>query len=392
VPKPWPRQTPLEETISTQGAENLNDSSDRDFSASTVLVVDDLPGNRVLLKHIMEASGFKNILMAENAPQAFDILGMTELGPAVPRIDLILMDVMMPQIDGIEACRRIKGSADHQDIPVIIVTALTEADTLESAFRAGAVDYISKPINHTELTARVRSALTLKLAMDERRTREFDLERRERELLEVTRLLEETNERLRHLSTLDGLTGIPNRRRIMEFLDQEWRRSQRDGSWLSLLMIDVDYFKNYNDARGHQAGDDCLWMVANCLKRCLNRASDMVGRYGGEEFIAVLPETPLDGAISVADDMRAGVEALKVEHPDSGVAATVTISLGVAACQPSKNVSVTKLVSMADQALFQAKRTGRNRVVNALSIPLPSAGPDGRQAPIPATGDAVAAQ
>jgi len=382
--------SPPEEIIDSHDADTLIDPSDRDFSASTVLVVDDLPGNRVLLKHVLEALGFRKILMAENAMEAFDILGLSEHSLAATEIDLILMDVMMPKIDGIEACRRIKNSADHQGIPVIIVTALTEVDTLEDAFRAGAVDYIAKPINHAELNARIRSALALKLAMDERKAREFEFERRERELLEVTRLLEETNERLRHLSTLDGLTGIPNRRRIMEFLDQEWRRSQRDGSWLSLLMIDVDYFKNYNDARGHQAGDDCLWMVANCLKRCLNRASDMVGRYGGEEFIAVLPETPLDGAINVADEMRAGVQALKVEHPDSGVAPTVTISLGVAACQPSKNVTATKLVSMADQALFEAKRLGRNRVIDALSIravPERSAGRDRRVEALPLPSD-----
>jgi diguanylate cyclase (GGDEF)-like protein len=238
-------------------------------------------------------------------------------------------------------------------------------DTLEDAFLAGAADYIAKPINQIELNVRVRSALALKLAMDERNTREFEFERREKELLEVTRLLEETNERLRHLSTLDGLTGIPNRRRIMEFLDQEWRRSQRDGSWLSILMIDVDYFKHYNDTLGHQAGDDCLWMVANCLKRCLHRASDMIGRYGGEEFIAVLPETPRDGAINVAHEMRAGVQALNIEHPDSGAAQVVTISLGVAACQPSNDMTATKLVSMADQALFEAKRHGRNRFMDS---------------------------
>lgn len=357
--------SPSEAKIDTQGTDSLIEPTDHDLSAATVLVVDDLPGNRVLLKHVLEALGFNKVLLAEGAKDAFSMLGMSDPNATVMPIDLILMDVMMPQIDGIEACRMITRSPEHRGIPVIIVTALTEIDTLEDAFRSGAVDYIAKPINHTELNARVRSALALKLAMDERKAREIEFERRERELLEVTRLLEETNERLRHLSTLDGLTGIPNRRRIMEFLDQEWRRSQRDGSWLSLLMIDVDYFKNYNDARGHQAGDDCLWMVANCLKRCLNRASDMVGRYGGEEFIAVLPETPRDGAVKVAEEMRAGVQALNLEHPDSGVAPTVTISLGLAACQPSKNISVTKLVSMADQALFEAKRLGRNRVVDA---------------------------
>lgn len=359
-----------EATIKTQNVEHRHTShlinlSERDLGASTILVVDDLHGNRLLLKNALELAGFQNVVLAETAQKAFSILGLTGSKRASQQIDLILMDVMMPKTDGIEACRRINDSPAHRGIPVIMVSALTEVATLEDAFHAGAVDYLAKPINHVELNVRVRSALALKFAMEERTTREIEFERREKELLEVTRLLEETNERLRHLSTLDGLTGIPNRRRVMEFLDQEWRRSQRDGSWLSIVMIDVDYFKDYNDALGHQAGDDCLWMIANCLKRCLNRASDMVGRYGGEEFIAILPETPFEGAMNVGDEMRAGVQALNVEHPDSGVAKVVTISLGVASCQPGNDMTAAKLVSLADQALFEAKRQGRNRVVDA---------------------------
>ncbi len=359
-----------EAVIETQNSEphhgtTLIDPGGRDLGAATILVVDDLHGNRVLLKQALEASGFENIVMAESAQDAFLLMGLSGRKRASRKIDLVLMDITMPKVDGIEACRRINGSPEHSNIPIIMVSALNEVGTLEDAFLAGAVDYIAKPINQIELNVRVRSALALKLAMDERNTREIEFERREKELLEVTRLLEETNERLRHLSTLDGLTGIPNRRRIMEFLDQEWRRSQRDGSWLSILMIDVDYFKHYNDTLGHQAGDDCLWLVANCLKRCLNRASDMVGRYGGEEFIAVLPETPRDGAINVAHEMRAGVQALNIEHPDSGAAQVVTISLGVAACQPNSDMTSAKLVSMADQALFEAKRRGRNRFTDA---------------------------
>ncbi len=341
---------------------------DRQVSAATILVIDDLPGNLVLLRHILEAAGFANVVTAETAEVALRVLGIPHPTPETVPVDVVLMDVMMPEVDGIEALRRIKASPAHAQTPVLMVTALSELDTLERAFRAGAADYITKPINETELEVRVGSALAFKLAMDEGRNREAELERRERELLEVTRLLEETNERLRHLSTLDALTGIPNRRRIMEFLDLEWRRSARDGSWLSLVMIDVDYFKNFNDARGHQAGDDCLWMVANCLKRCLNRAADMVGRYGGEEFVAVLPETPMDGAISVAEVMCASIEALGIAHPDSDIAATVTASLGVASCVPNGSLTVPKLVSMADDALYEAKRQGRNSIVTVPTV------------------------
>lgn len=332
------------------------------ISGMAILVVDDLPGNRVLLKHILEASGFTHVTLSDSAGEALKLMGIEGDGPSAEQVDLVLMDVMMPGMDGIEACRRIKNDENHGQTPVMMVTALSEIDTLEDAFQAGAVDYITKPINQIELQARVWSALALKHAMDERRQRELELERRERELLEVTRLLEETNDRLRHLSTVDGLTGIPNRRRVIEFLEQEWRRSARDRAWLSVIMIDVDFFKNYNDACGHQAGDDCLWMVANCLKRSLNRPADIVGRYGGEEFVAVVPDTPVDGAVKVAESMRASVEALQVPHPDSEVSEFVTISLGVASCIPSADQDTTVLIGKADEALFQAKDLGRNRV------------------------------
>jgi diguanylate cyclase (GGDEF)-like protein len=352
----------------------LREPLDRQVSAATILVIDDLPGNRVLLGHILHAAGFANVVAVDSAEAALRVMGIPEPTPETVPVDVVLMDVMMPEVDGIEALRRIKATPAHAQTPVLMVTALSELDTLERAFRAGAADYITKPINETELEVRVGSALAFKLAMDERRNREAELERRGRELLEVTRLLEESNERLRHLSTLDALTGIANRRRIMEFLDREWRRSTRDGSWLSLVMIDVDYFKNFNDARGHQVGDDCLWMVANCLKRCLNRAADMVGRYGGEEFVAVLPETPSDGAIKVGEAMRASIEALEIAHPDSNIAATVTASLGIASCVPHRGLAASKLVSMADQALYRAKRQGRNRIVAVPPVaPAPSA-------------------
>ncbi len=376
-------------------------SDQEQISNMTILVVDDLPGNRVLLKHILEASGFRNVVLAESAQNAYDIMGIaddddgasrttsqetdtlpSERDPIAPHpeqavgsentVDLVLMDVMMPGIDGIEACRRIRQSRCHADTPVIIVTALNEGETLEDAFRAGAVDYLTKPINQVELQARVTSALTLKFAMDERRVRERELERREKELLEVTRLLEETNERLRRLSTLDGLTGIPNRRWLMDFLEQEWRRSARDRSWLSVVMIDVDYFKNYNDNAGHQAGDDCLWMVANCLRRSLHRPADMVARYGGEEFVTVLPDTPIDGAAKVAELMRENVAKQKIPHPDSQVGSYVTISLGVASCVPGRSFVASELLTAADKVLYTAKRAGRNRV--ELAEPIPNLG------------------
>lgn len=338
---------------------------DESIMDMSILVVDDLSSNRQLLMDVLETSGFGKVQEAESAEAAFRSLGVGDSAMPSEPVDLVLMDVMMPGIDGIDACKRIKQSEDHDEIPVVMVTALAEIETLERAFEVGASDYITKPINQVELLARVKAALTMKQAMDQRKHRELELQRRERELLDVTRLLEETNSRLRHLSTLDSLTGIPNRRRMMEFVEQEWRRAARDGHWMAVIMIDVDFFKNYNDSSGHQAGDDCLWMVANCLKNGFNRPADMVGRYGGEEFIAVLPETPLEGAINVAESVRNNVHALHVAHPDSRTSPYITISLGVASCIPTNALDFSNLIATADRALFEAKSSGRNKAVSS---------------------------
>ncbi|MBL26928.1 MAG: diguanylate cyclase response regulator [Rhodospirillaceae bacterium] len=323
-----------------------------------ILVVDDLPGNRMLLKHVLEASGFEDIVLADSATEAFDVLGLSDDQTEEGRDDvqLILMDIMMPGIDGVEACRKIKTSERHRDTPVIMVTALNEVEPLENAFQAGATDYIPKPINKVELNARVHSALALKKEMEARK-------KREQELLEITRLLKDTNQRLRHLTTLDGLTGIPNRRRAMEYLDQEWRRSLRENASLSVAMIDVDYFKAYNDTYGHQAGDDCLWMIANCLKRSLNRPADLVARYGGEEFIAVLPRTPIDGGLVVTEAMRASVAEANVPHEASAHSDHVTISIGLASVVPGPKLTSSDLIAAADRALYDAKDKGRDQIV-----------------------------
>lgn len=162
---------------------------------------------------------------------------------------------------------------------------------------------------------------------------------------------------------VDGLTGIANRRRFDLHLDDEFRRAKRNASPVSLIMIDVDYFKDYNDNYGHQRGDDCLVQIAGALGRVLNRSRDLVARYGGEEFTVILPDTSEDGALQIAEAMRAEVEALMVEHEYSGVARFVTISLGISTVTPEHATKTGSLIHAADRALYQAKRSGRNCVV-----------------------------
>lgn len=175
--------------------------------------------------------------------------------------------------------------------------------------------------------------------------------------------LRELASELESQTLVDGLTGIANRRRFDLHLDDEFRRAKRHDSPLSLVMIDVDYFKDYNDNYGHQRGDDCLVQLAGALSRVLNRARDLAARYGGEEFTVILPDTNEDGALQIAEVMRAEVEALRIEHAYSGVANYVTVSLGVSTLTPDHTSKTGSLIHAADRALYQAKRSGRNCVV-----------------------------
>ncbi|MFO0754266.1 MAG: response regulator [Thermodesulfovibrionales bacterium] len=321
----------------------------------SILIVDDSVDHRLLLQKILVNAGFTEILLAGSAPDAFRILGTESPDAGEGEIDLILMDIVMPGIDGIQACRRIKEHEALRDIPIVIITARTETNDLQEAFNAGAVDFIAKPFNKVELLTRVRSVLRLKHETDRRKERE-------RELMELTRRFEEANLTLQRIASTDSLTGISNRRHFDRVFPDEWRRAEREREPLSVIMIDIDFFKAYNDTYGHQAGDDCLRKVAAALRSSLRRPGDLVARYGGEEFVAVLPGVDRKGAAGVAAGMQEKVAALRIPHEQSSVSRWVSISLGVATAVPDRHLPPEDLLERADRSVYAAKQKGRNRV------------------------------
>lgn len=271
---------------------------------------------------------------------------------------VILQDLVMPDVDGLMLLRFYRANAVTRDTPIIVLSSKEDPKVKSEAFKHGATDYLVKFPDRIEVVARVKAHSKSYLAQQQR-----DAAYRELHALQIE--LEKKNSELQRLSCLDGLTGISNRRRFDEYLAQEWLRVARSGEPLSLIMVDIDHFKAYNDHYGHQGGDDCLRRVARSLDAALQRPSDLATRYGGEEFAIVLPDTDLDGAALIAEKLRAGVEALGVPHAHSNTADHVTISLGVASIVPREGGLPATLVTLADEALYQAKHAGRNRFHSA---------------------------
>lgn len=263
--------------------------------------------------------------------------------------DIILLDGRLPDIDGFEVARQIRAMEKKKDwTAIIFLTSMTKDEDLARGIEVGGDDYLLKPVSEVVLQAKVNAM---------RRLVEM-----QRSLIEVTHKLNQANKELQQLSATDGLTGLSNRRMFDELSKREWRRCERNKKSISLVMIDVDYFKLYNDRYGHQAGDECLKAVATQMQRAAPRASDVVARYGGEEFAFVLGETDIDGAKWVANHLRQRVVDLKMQHDDSPLH-HVSVSCGVASVQVDDQVNLDTLLQSADFALYQAKQQGRNRVV-----------------------------
>lgn len=301
------------------------------LSGMKVLMVDDTPANLDILGHIMKMGGL-DLSVAPNGEKALQIISKQQP-------DLILMDVMMPGMDGFEVCKQLKSDESTRDIPIIFVTARVETSDIVKGFTVGGVDYISKPFREEEVLARIGSQLSLrKLAYEK----------------------EELIKRLDSLSRIDPLTKLSNRRDIFEKLEYEQSKYERYGNEFSIIMCDIDYFKKINDQFGHDVGDHVLRDVAEILQNSVRKV-DYIARWGGEEFLAVLTETSLLGAAQVAEKIRVSVEKHKYELDQD--MDPVTMSFGVA-CHVGKDGTIDGLIKTADELLYKAKERGRNCVVS----------------------------
>lgn len=295
----------------------------RSLDSAMILIVDDQPINlEILSNHLKD----KYRIFTVNSGQ----LALEFCHRHMP--DLIIMDVQMPDMDGLTACKIIKSSSELSSIPVLFATCLSSASNQTDCWEAGGNDFIVKPITPETLINRVKAHLCFKFQTD----------------------------LLKELAFLDGLTGLYNRRFFDDYIRQQMGFANRNRKPLSILLLDLDFFKGYNDHFGHLKGDDCLKAIANEVRKSVNRPTDVVARFGGEEFICVLPGADLQGAKLVANKIIKAIAGLKIPHPESPHQyCSVSIGISVAS---TENDSPCKLIEFADKLLYKAKQRGRNCV------------------------------
>jgi len=304
-----------------------------------ILIVDDSLVDRLIVRRYMLSMSHE-VILAEDGQQAISIF--IEYDP-----DLVLLDVRMPKMDGYQVLKKLR-EIDHGWRPILFLSGAIDTKSYEKGIYAGGDDYLYKPIDRVVLKAKLHVMERL-VAM-------------RNELQDVSYKLSLEKEKIKMIANMDGLTGIANRRLLDSVLEQEFRRYKRLKNELSFIMIDIDYFKSFNDHFGHLAGDDALRLCAEKMSELVSRAGDLLARYGGEEFCLVLPNTSLGGALKIAETFRQEIEALNILRDGIEISTCLTISLGVSGLKPGQNHTVEDLIGAADKALYQAKFEGRNRV------------------------------
>ena len=295
-----------------------------EFKKPTILVVDDMTTTLLLLHDLLKDT--YEVKIAKSGTKALEILESPN------DIDLILLDVEMPDINGYDVCKRIKNNETIKNIPIIFITGRTSQEDEEYGLNLGAIDYITKPFNKAIVKLRIKNYLDLKIK----------------------------NDMLEKLSMYDGLTNIRNRRYFDETFEKTFSEIKRDKKSLAVLMIDIDFFKPYNDNYGHGQGDETLRKVAKALEKTIKRASDFVARYGGEEFVILLKDINKDGVEAVANNLLNAVRELKITHEFSKIENYVTVSIGVSYYNSSSDITKLELLLKADETLYNVKNSGRN--------------------------------
>ena len=295
-----------------------------EFKKPTILVVDDMTTTLLLLHDLLKDT--YEVKIAKSGTKALEILESPN------DIDLILLDIEMPDINGYDVCKRIKNNETIKNIPIIFITGRTSQEDEEYGLNLGAIDYITKPFNKAIVKLRIKNYLNLKIK----------------------------NDMLEKLSMYDGLTNIRNRRFFDETFEKTFSEIKRDKKSLAVLMIDIDFFKPYNDNYGHGQGDETLRKVAKALEKTIKRASDFVARYGGEEFVILLKDINKDGVEAVANNLLNAVRELKITHEFSKIENYVTVSIGVSYYNSSSDITKLELLLKADEALYNVKNSGRN--------------------------------
>jgi diguanylate cyclase (GGDEF)-like protein len=299
---------------------------------SLILIVDDEPFIRAQLRLSLQCEGYRTV-EAQDGREALTVFN--QLKP-----DIVLLDAIMPDMDGFECCTHLQELDNSKYTPVLMITGLEDQESVDRAFEVGAIDYVTKPIHWAVLRQRVRRLI---------------------QQSHLQQKLEAANRELQRLVTIDELTQVANRRRFEEYCSQEWQCMAREQLPLSLILCDVDFFKAYNDTYGHRAGDRCLQLVAKAIQDSAKRPADLVARYGGEEFAVILPRTDAEGAVHIATTICESVRGLLIPHYGSQISDYVTLSAGVATAIPQPHSDFQEIIDEADRALYQAKIAGRDR-------------------------------
>lgn len=323
-------------------------SPDFEKKPPLIFIVENTKTLRLGLRQVMKKEGYR-VAEASDGEECLDVC-------PTQKPDLVLLDAVMPGMDGFSCCAQLQTLLGDDCPPVLMINVPNDEASVEQAFEVGATDYITKPIYMVGLRQRVRHLLQSRWAIAQLR----QYIEREHQLAEQ---LEAANQELQRVASVDSLTQIANRCSFDEYLNREWKRLTRERKPLSLIICDIDAFKAYNETYGHQAGDECLKLIADTIRQVAKRPADLVARFGGEEFAVILPNTPARGAVQVAEAIRSEVKAQAIAHAGSLVSKFVTLSLGVACIVPSSKSSTDRLIAEADEALYQAKIGFGDRVV-----------------------------